>query len=106
METKSASAGKRKNVYAAPALDKAFDVIELLADAPDGLTMTEIAARLNRSLSELFRIVVVMERRGYLSKAQHTDRLVVTYKLLDLAYAGARRGPPDPGKLRSVIVAR
>lgn len=88
----SASAGaaaaeaKPKNVYAAPALDKAFDVIELLAEAPDGLTLTEIAARLQRSLSELFRIVVVMERRGYLIKDPDTDRLVVAYKLLDLAY--------------------
>lgn len=77
---------KPKNVYAAPALDKAFDVIELLAQAPDGLTLTEIAARLQRSLSELFRIVVVMERRGYLIKDPDTDRLVVAYKLLDLAY--------------------
>ncbi|WP_375420126.1 IclR family transcriptional regulator [uncultured Sphingomonas sp.] len=80
------TAGKPKNVYAAPALDKAFDVIELLAQAPDGLTLTEIAARLQRSLSELFRIVVVMERRGYLIKNPDTDRLVVAYKLLDLAY--------------------
>ena len=81
-----ATATKPKNVYAAPALDKAFDVIELLAQAPDGLTLTEIAARLQRSLSELFRIVVVMERRGYLMKEPDTDRLVVAYKLLDLAY--------------------
>lgn len=84
--TAAAPAAKPKNVYAAPALDKAFDVIELLAEAPDGLTLTEIAARLERSLSELFRIVVVMERRGYLMKDPDTDRLVVAYKLLDLAY--------------------
>ena len=82
----AAPAVKLKNVYAAPALDKAFDVIELLAQAPDGLTLTEIAGRLQRSLSELFRIVVVMERRGYLIKDPDTDRLVVAYKLLDLAY--------------------
>ena len=85
-EPAGTTAAKHKNVYAAPALDKAFDVIELLAIEPDGLTLTEIAARLDRSLSELFRIVVVMERRGYLLKDPVTDRLVVAYKLLDLAY--------------------
>ncbi|HVF95414.1 MAG TPA: IclR family transcriptional regulator [Sphingomonas sp.] len=85
-EPAGGSAAKHKNVYAAPALDKAFDVIELLAAEPDGLTLTEIAGRLERSLSELFRIAVVMERRGYLVKDPATDRLVVAYKLLDLAW--------------------
>lgn len=85
-EITAAPASRHKNVYAAPALDKAFDVIELLAEAPEGLTLSEIAARLGRSLSELFRITVVMERRGFLVKNPETDRLVVAYKLLELSY--------------------
>jgi DNA-binding IclR family transcriptional regulator len=75
-----------KNTYSAPALEKGFDVLELLADHPDGLTLTEIAAGLDRSMNELFRLVVVMERRGYLRKIAESDRYRVTYRVLDLAY--------------------
>ncbi len=72
--------------YSAPALEKGFDIIELLATAPDGLTISEMAARLGRSISEIFRMIIVMERRFWLCKDPATDRYRVTYKVLDLAY--------------------
>ncbi|MGH8270075.1 MAG: helix-turn-helix domain-containing protein, partial [Steroidobacteraceae bacterium] len=75
-----------KGNYAAPALDKAFDIIELLADKPGGALISEMAAELNRSIGELFRIVIVMEKRGFLQKSPDTDRYTVAYKILDLAY--------------------
>lgn len=75
-----------KGKYAAPALDKAFDIIELLADKPGGALISEMAAELNRSIGELFRIVMVMEKRGFLQKSLDTDRYTVAYKILDLAY--------------------
>lgn len=74
-----------KGEYAVPALDKAFDVIELLASTPGGSTMNEIATRLGRSMGELFRIVIALERRGFLQKSPDTDRYTVAYKFLDLA---------------------
>ncbi|WP_374294010.1 IclR family transcriptional regulator [Sphingomonas sp.] len=77
---------ERKGSYAAPALDKAFLVIELLADHPQGLLASEMASALGRSLGELFRIVVVMEAAGYLQKSPVTDRYTITYKFLDIAY--------------------
>lgn len=72
--------------YSAPALEKGFDVIELLANAPGGLTITDIAQRLGRSMSEIFRIIIVMERRRWLHKDPDTDRYSVTYNVLDFAY--------------------
>jgi DNA-binding IclR family transcriptional regulator len=75
-----------KGSYTAPALDKAFDIIELLADRPGGALISEMAADLDRSVGELFRIVIVMEKRGYLQKSPDTDRYTVAYKILDLAY--------------------
>ena len=72
--------------YAAPALEKAFDIIELLASRPGGALISEMAAELNRSIGELFRIVMVMEKRGFLQKSSDTDRYTVAYKILDLAY--------------------
>ena len=75
-----------KGVYAAPALEKAFEIIELLADHPGGALVSEMAARLGRSVGELFRIVIVMERLGYLRKSGQTDRYTVSYKLLEAAF--------------------
>jgi len=72
--------------YSAPALEKGIDVIELLGNEPFGLTVTEIAQRLGRSVSELFRVVVALDRRGWLHKDATNDRYRVTYKLLELAH--------------------
>jgi DNA-binding IclR family transcriptional regulator len=83
---KAKSPRAAKTVYSAPALEKGFDIIELLAAAPDGLTSTEIAQRLKRSLSEIFRILMVMERRGWLHKNSETDRYSVSYHVLEHAF--------------------
>ena len=61
-------------MYSAPALEKGFNVIELLADTPHGLT-----------ISEIFRVIMVMERRAWLRKGPG-DRFRVTPKVLDLAF--------------------
>ncbi|BCA61016.1 Bacterial transcriptional regulator [Sphingomonas sp. HMP9] len=73
-------------VYSAPALEKAIDIVELLAREPSGLTVTDIANRLSRSISELFRVIVVLDRRGWLHKDPASDRYRVTYKLLETAH--------------------
>jgi len=77
-----------RNDYSAPALEKGMDIIEVLADAESGLTISEIALRLKRRLSELFRIVVVMERRGWLQKDPETSRYSLCYHVLKLAHRG------------------
>ncbi len=71
--------------YTAPALEKGIDIVELLADVPGGLTISEIAESLRRSMNEVFRIIVVMEARGWLSKDMETYRYSVTYHLLEMA---------------------
>lgn len=54
----------RKRLYRAPALEKGLAVLELLATR-DGLTLTEISRILDRSISEIFRTMQVLEFRGY-----------------------------------------
>jgi len=71
--------------YSAPALEKGIEIVELLAEEPAGLTIVEIAARLRRSMNEVFRIIVVMGRHGWLDKNPDTDRYSVTYHLLEMA---------------------
>jgi DNA-binding IclR family transcriptional regulator len=63
-----------------------MDIVELLAEVEAGLTVSEISQRLKRRMSELFRIVVVMERRGWLQKDPETSRYRVTYHLLRIAH--------------------
>lgn len=65
-----------------------MDIVELLAEAESGLTVSDIAQRLGRRMSELFRIIIVMERRGWLQKDAETSRYSVAYHLLKLAHRG------------------
>jgi DNA-binding IclR family transcriptional regulator len=74
--------------YSAPALEKGIDIIELLAEEEGGLTLSDISQQLGRKMSELFRIIIVMERRGWLQKDPESARYYVTYHLLRLAHRG------------------
>ena len=91
------SSGRRD--YSAPALEKGIDIIELLGEEETGLTVSDISQRLGRRMSELFRIIIVMERRGWLQKDLDTSRYSVTYHVLQLAHHGT------PAKSLSVAAA-
>jgi len=71
--------------YAAPALDKGLDVIELLSLATEPLTMGQIAEQLGRSKGEIFRMLVVLERRGYIYRNPDSDRFEIASRLFELA---------------------
>jgi len=76
--------------YRAPALEKGLDVLELLAAHRTPLTLSQISAALDRSVSELFRMVQVLEFRGYVGPAPTGEGLVLTNKLFAL---GMTRAP-------------
>jgi DNA-binding IclR family transcriptional regulator len=84
-KSKKAASARSTTEYSAPALEKGIDIVELLAEAPAGLTISEVAERLQRSMNEVFRIIIVMESRGWLSKDLETYRYSVTYHLLEMA---------------------
>lgn len=52
--------------YAVPALEKAFDVLDVVAASAHPLSQTEIAEAVGRSVGQLFRILVALESRGWL----------------------------------------
>ncbi|MGF1625107.1 MAG: IclR family transcriptional regulator [Alphaproteobacteria bacterium] len=85
--------------YNVPALEKSIDIIELLASTPLGLGMTEMAQQLGRSVSEIYRIVVVLERRGIVVKDASLDKYSLSLRLFELAH----RHPPTK---RITIVAQ
>lgn len=77
-------AGRR--TYSVPAAEKALDIIEVLAGQPDGLTVTELAQALGRTVHEIYRVVLVLEARGYLYRRSGTDRYRLSLKLFELAH--------------------
>ncbi|UZJ43863.1 helix-turn-helix domain-containing protein [Marinimicrobium sp. C6131] len=75
--------------YKAPALEKGLDVLELLASSREPLTTSQIAVRLGRSVSELFRMVLALEYRGYIVPAEGRDGYTLSNKLFALGIARA-----------------
>ncbi|MGH9746646.1 MAG: IclR family transcriptional regulator [Candidatus Acidiferrales bacterium] len=72
--------------YAAPALDKGLDILELFASEPAGLTASDAARRLGRTVGEIFRMLVCLEERGYISQGTSDERFELTLKLFELAH--------------------
>lgn len=70
--------------YRAPALEKGLDILELLSASDSALSMPMIAAELNRSKGEIFRMATVLENRGYIRRVESSDRFVVTNRLFEL----------------------
>ena len=85
-----AKSGNRCKSYSAPALEKGLDILELLSCEAEGLSLKDIARRLDRSVGELFRMLVVLEQRGYVMSRQESDRYQLSLKLFELSH----RFPP------------
>jgi len=75
--------------YTAPALEKGLEILELLAEAEGTLTQKQITGHLGRSVSEIFRMLSVLEDRGYVSRDAQGGYLLTT-RLYELAH----RHPP------------
>lgn len=73
------------NKYTAPALEKGLDIIDVLSSAESGLTQVEIARTLNRSVSEIYRMLVVLRRRGLVAPEEGGERYFLTTKLFEMA---------------------
>lgn len=76
--------------YSAPALSKGLDILELLATKSDGMKKSEIATTLDRSVSELFRMLAVLTERGYVRIDEKNERYSLTLKMFEMAH----RNPP------------
>ncbi|MGH8789508.1 MAG: IclR family transcriptional regulator [Cupriavidus necator] len=76
--------------YRAPALDKGLDILELLAEYPDGLTRAEIVKALGRGQSEIYRMLERLVARQYVMRSPGGDRHALSLKLFALAH----RHPP------------
>jgi len=69
--------------YAAPALEKGLDILELLCRSEAPLAQKEIAQQLGRTVGELYRMITCLVDRGYLANVG--DKYIVTTRLFELA---------------------
>lgn len=76
---------EQERKYRAPALEKGLDILELLARQGQAMTTSQMANMLGRSVSELFRMVLALEYRGYIAPAgDGRDGYTLTNKLFTL----------------------
>lgn len=72
--------------YSAPALEKGLDILELLSGEESGLTQSQIARALGRSVGEIFRMLMVLQDRGYVAQDSRSDRYVLTTYIFEIAH--------------------
>lgn len=75
--------------YRAPALDKGLDILELLAREREPLNVSAISQKLGRSMGELFRMIQVLEFRGFIQQSPSGDGFVPTDRLFALGMGQA-----------------
>jgi DNA-binding IclR family transcriptional regulator len=87
--TEDSDAAELSGRYRAPALEKGLDILLLLNQEPKPLTLTAICERLDRSQGEIFRMVQVLQARGFIDQDSESDG----YHLTDLLFSMAMRQP-------------
>ncbi len=75
-----------ENPYAAPALEKGLDILEMLCKQPQGLSLSEIAQACGRKVGEIFRMLDCLKRRGYVSQIAGSERMQLTQRLFEMVH--------------------
>ena len=78
-------------------------MLELLASHSKGLSLKNIGSELRRSVGEIFRMVVVLEQRGYVEQVPETDHFTLTAKMFSVSH---RYAPIQQVTTASVPVMR
>jgi DNA-binding IclR family transcriptional regulator len=69
----------------APAVDRALSILEMLATTGHGLTLPDLARRLDLPKSSVHCLLLTLERRGYLIRNECTGRYLFGLRLFGLA---------------------
>ena len=72
--------------YNSPALDKGLDILECLSIKQYPQSQTEIAESIGRSSNEIYRMLVCLKTRGYISKSEDSGKFSLTLKLFNLGH--------------------
>ena len=77
--------------YSAPALEKGLDIIEYLSGRDEGENLSSIASGIGKSNSEIFRMLSVLEQRGFLDRLPESDRFLLSDKLFQVGLNRPRK---------------
>jgi len=91
---------KNSQKYSVPALEKGLDIVETLAASQVPQSLSEMARKLGRTSSELFRMLNVLERRGYIERDPLAGKYSLTLRLYELAHTHS----PVDKLLRAVAI--
>jgi DNA-binding IclR family transcriptional regulator len=84
----SKSSESESKAYAAPALEKGLDILEMLCATDQPLSQREIAQKLGRSVGEVYRMINCLVGRNYVTLVE--DTYSITNKIFELAH----KNPP------------
>lgn len=68
-----------------PSLERALNILEVLADSHRGLTLSNLAARTRLPKSSVHSLLLTLERTSYLHRSEVTGRYMFGTKLFSLA---------------------
>lgn len=72
--------------YNAPALDKGLDILEYLSAEGIPLTQAEIAHGIQKTPSEIYRMLVCLEERGYVIRGSNAGKYRLSLKMYSLSH--------------------
>lgn len=75
----------KKSGYFAPSVKKAFQILQLIADSPSGLGVSELSKRLNMGKSTVHGITMGLEALGVLVRDPIQKKFSLGYTLLELS---------------------
>ncbi|WP_222184751.1 IclR family transcriptional regulator [Geminicoccus harenae] len=84
-EAGTMAAEERRAKYSVPAVEKALDVLEYLAELAVPATQAQLARALGRQPGEIFRLLTCLELRGYLRRDPASGAYALTLKLFELS---------------------
>lgn len=90
---------KQTPQYRAPALDKGLDILELLATSPNPMSINAISEGVGRSRGEIFRMLLVLEERGYIARGEGETGYLLTNRLFRLGM----EQPPVKGAVETAL---
>jgi DNA-binding IclR family transcriptional regulator len=71
--------------YSVPSVDRAFAILELLAESQRGYSLSEISRKLGLPKSSIHLLITTLESKGYLHKNESTGKYRFGLKLITLS---------------------
>jgi len=75
----------KKKKQTVQSLDRAFDILEALADEKDGLTLTELSKKIKLNTSTVYRMLQALNNRNYIDKDENSNSYSLGLGFVELA---------------------